>query len=393
MKRKIPKLCRHKAKNLGYSTDPRTGQVVYHGTWGLRKTKETYLQWVAAFAANDDTIPISGPVPIVADLINHFSRWAETYYRNPTTGRPTSQIHVLKSSLRELRNHLDIAIQDFTPQHLLAVRAAMIARPITPQSSESKAKPLTISTVNSAISKIKMAFKRGVEWGLVPVTVYHALSCVQSLSWRTAPTLRTTEPIKPVDQEDVDAIMPMLKPVYRVMLALHCATGMRITELVGMRFSEITRIDDGLYCYQPGRHKNSHHQQERRIYFHADFMARMQAIRKPLWDPDLVWCSKGKGRHKGYTGQVTVSGYQRAIQWAQEKYNRKASKKIHWTPLQIRHLVGTRVRSVHGLEGSQAVLGHSRIDSTQIYAERRDDLARKLARGETKTKDKPDGKF
>jgi integrase len=381
--KRTPKLCRHKARNLGYSTDPRTGHVVYHGPWGLRSTKENYSRWVAAFASGLDPLTPSAD-PIVADLINQFARWAETYYRDPVTGKPTSQIHVLKSALRELKNYLTKPIKDFTPQDLIAVRAEMMERPVTAQSKRTKPKPLTISTVNSSISKIKMAFKRGVEWGLVPVAVYHALSCVQSLSWRTAPTLRTTEPIKPVDQKDIDAIIPHLKPMHRVMVKLHCATGMRITELVSMRWSEIEQVDYDLWCYRPGRHKNSHRQQDRVIYFHKDFIQMMRSIRKPLWDPDLVWCSKGKGRHRGYTGQATVSSYQRAIQWAQTKYNRTAKRKLRWTPLQIRHMVGTRVREMHGLEGSQAVLGHSRIDSTQIYAERRDDLARKLARGDIK---------
>lgn len=51
----------------------------------------------------------------------------------------------------------------------------------------------------------------------------------------------------------------------------------------------------------------------------------------------------------------------------------------HWTPLQIRHTVATKVRKTHGLEGAQAFLGHSSIDATQIYAEKRHDLSRIIA--------------
>jgi integrase len=54
----------------------------------------------------------------------------------------------------------------------------------------------------------------------------------------------------------------------------------------------------------------------------------------------------------------------------------KAAKKAgvpHWHPNQLRHLFATEVRKEHGLEAAQVLLGHSRADVTQLYAER--DLA------------------
>ncbi len=39
-------------------------------------------------------------------------------------------------------------------------------------------------------------------------------------------------------------------------------------------------------------------------------------------------------------------------------------------PNQIRHTVGTEVRAKFGLEAAQVLLGHSRADVTQTYAER-----------------------
>jgi hypothetical protein len=45
-----------------------------------------------------------------------------------------------------------------------------------------------------------------------------------------------------------------------------------------------------------------------------------------------------------------------------------------WSPNQLRHSAATELRSKFGLEIAQIVLGHSRADVTQIYAER--DLAK-----------------
>jgi len=41
-----------------------------------------------------------------------------------------------------------------------------------------------------------------------------------------------------------------------------------------------------------------------------------------------------------------------------------------WSPNQLRHSAATDVRKRYGLEAAQCVLGHSKADTTQIYAER-----------------------
>jgi integrase len=51
----------------------------------------------------------------------------------------------------------------------------------------------------------------------------------------------------------------------------------------------------------------------------------------------------------------------------------------HWHPNQLRHLFATEVRKAHGLEAAQVLLGHSRADITQVYAERDLALASKVA--------------
>jgi hypothetical protein len=58
----------------------------------------------------------------------------------------------------------------------------------------------------------------------------------------------------------------------------------------------------------------------------------------------------------------------------------KAWRKAHrWHPNQLRHLFATRVRKEHGLEAAQVLLGHSKADVTEIYAERNEALAVTIA--------------
>jgi integrase len=51
-----------------------------------------------------------------------------------------------------------------------------------------------------------------------------------------------------------------------------------------------------------------------------------------------------------------------------------------WTALQVRHTRATEVRERYGVEGAQASLGHARVETSQIYAEKNRQLAERIAR-------------
>jgi site-specific recombinase XerC len=58
-----------------------------------------------------------------------------------------------------------------------------------------------------------------------------------------------------------------------------------------------------------------------------------------------------------------------------------AWQKAHrWHPHQLRHSAGTAIRRQFGLEAAQAVLGHSELSATQVYAEKSLDTARDVMR-------------
>jgi integrase len=59
-----------------------------------------------------------------------------------------------------------------------------------------------------------------------------------------------------------------------------------------------------------------------------------------------------------------VDAYRRAITRACEGAGIK-----HWHPNQLRHLAATNLRREFGLEVARAVLGHSTVAMTEVYAE------------------------
>ena len=82
--------------------------------------------------------------------------------------------------------------------------------------------------------------------------------------------------------------------------------------------------------------------------------------------------SRSKGTRK-FADRYDTQAYGRAIRRACV-----AAGIEPWAPNRLRHSRGTDLRHRHGLEASQAVLGHSEIGTTQIYAERDHDAARRI---------------
>src|SRR5262249_54303815 len=80
----------------------------------------------------------------------------------------------------------------------------------------------------------------------------------------------------------------------------------------------------------------------------------------------------------GRTGESAAKWWARLT--AEQRAEVKAWRKAHrWHPNQLRHSFATRVRKEHGLEAAQVLLGHSRADVTQVYAERDEELATAIA--------------
>jgi site-specific recombinase XerC len=48
---------------------------------------------------------------------------------------------------------------------------------------------------------------------------------------------------------------------------------------------------------------------------------------------------------------------------------RNRKRKFHWSPNQLRHFVGTKVRKEYGIEAASVLLGHADVGVTQVYSE------------------------
>jgi len=86
-----------------------------------------------------------------------------------------------------------------------------------------------------------------------------------------------------------------------------------------------------------------------------------------------------------YTGMSYGHAIVRAISTANRdncrnpEYGPPLPTVSHWHPNQLRHLYATTVRRLFGLEAAQVAFGHSKAETTQIYAEKNEALAASVA--------------
>ncbi|MBA3312629.1 MAG: site-specific integrase [Planctomycetaceae bacterium] len=374
------------------------GREVWLGKQGSPEAEEAYRRVVAEYLTTGSAPPREtrpGQGPVVAELIVAYWAFAKAYYVKD--GRPTSEVHILRGTLRLLREHYgSTTAADFGPLRLKALREVMVT------------KDWCRGSVNARISRIKRLFKWGVENELIPASVHHGLSAVAGLrQGRTE--AKESAPVLPADEADVNAILPHVSRQVKDMIRIQCYTGMRPGEVCALRPSDVNR-DGEVWEYRPPSHKTQHHGRERVVFIGP----KAQAILAPYIDnrPAAAYCfspaeaeaerfvakraarktrvqpsqqNRSKANPKRVKGnRYTVPSYRQAIERGCEKVNEKRGKEelppiVVWKPNQLRHSAATAIRKTFGLEAAQVALGHAKGDITQVYAERDAALGRKVA--------------
>ena len=230
---------------------------------------------------------------------------------------------------------------------------------------------------------------------------------------------RERPPIKPVPEEQINAVAPFVTPQVQSMIDLQLWTACRPGEAFLMRAIDIN-MQGRIWEYRPHSHKVEHHGKERVIYLgpHA------QKIITPWLKMDLhaylfsprearAWCQARRAANRKtpkplvpkkavrkaepkrtpgdrYTNQAYCHAIRRACEMAfgmpkelrhypkeidaaeKDRLTKLAAewRKAHcWNPHRLRHNAGTRVRAAYGVEMARIILGVSSIPVSQIYAE------------------------
>jgi len=390
----LPPVHKHKT---GQARTRISGKDFYLGVHGTPEAKEEYERLVAEWLAAGRPQPWSGPVRgsagswrripklTLAELMVLFLAWAKEHYRKG--GKPTSEMAAMKRALSYAhRLYGRRSLTEFGPVALKACRCQMVED------------GLCRGTCNSYVGRIRRMFRWGTENELVPVEAYQALMAVRGLErGRTeAPEGRA---VKPAEPKAVELVRARVSRQVRAMIDLQLLTGMRPGEVCQMRARDLKTSGED-WQYQPESHKTEHHGRERVVHLGPrarEIVSRFLSddLEAPLFDPRAaeaerqalrraeaksprsgVLSPKALGeRRRPPRAEYDVDSYRRAIARA----CKDAGIPV-WCPNQLRHNAATAIRAHRGVEAAQTVLGHSSLSTTEIYAERDDDLAAQVMR-------------
>ena len=359
----------------------------------------------------------------VNEVMLSYLDFAEGHYRRAdgSTTNELDEYKLVSRHVREVYGHT--AAREFGPLALKAVRQKFI------EAGWSR------GFINQRVGRIRRVFKWAVAEELVPPAVHQALSAVSGLQ-RGRSNARESLPVEPVADERVDAVLPYLNRHVRGLVEFQRLTGCRPGEACNLRRCD---IDTGgaVWLYRPPHHKNTHRGKTRVIaigpqaqavlkeFFTTDIstylfspvraveelhatrtanrktpkypshMARNAAKRKTnpkreaadRYDRGSYGLAVDRACDKAFLPPGDLAQREketRAKWWARLTQEQRAEVKRwqkghRWHPNQLRHSFATRVRKQHGLEAAQVLLGHSRADVTQIYAERNEELAATVA--------------
>lgn len=387
-KKKIPGYLKHKS---GQARVIIHGKTIYLGLYGTPESFEKYDTVIAEYLANGKQAPPmrTNKEFSIEELAVLFMQHAERHYRKH--GRPTQTDERYRLSLAPVVKYYGKEpISAFGPLALQFIRQKMIEE-----------KTLCRTTINARIDCIRNVFRWAISQEMCAPSVLEALQSVQSLEkGRTEAPER--EPVKPVPFDVVAKTLPYLKPIVRDMVRLQLLSACRPAEVCLIRNRDIDQLHFGVWIYDTSEHKTEHKGKTRKILLGPE----SQTILLPhtiykndnpfayLFSPkDTVKMINEEKRRRRKTKvqpsqqnrskkipkrtpgeRYTTASYRRAIHRACDDAGID-----RWSPNRLRHTKATQIRSLYGVEVAQALLGHSCISTTELYAEKQLEKAKQAA--------------
>ncbi len=378
---KVPPLRTHKATGSGYVV--LNGKRNYLGKRDDPACQPKYDRLIAEWLAAGRYGPATSTLTVV-ELAARYWEHAREYYRAPDGQEAKSLIRV-KLAIRDLRNlYGNISVNEFGALQLQALRGKWIDR------------NLCRTTINDRVTVVRAIFRWGAAQELVDERIPMKLANVENLQ-KGRSRAKESRKVLPVPDADVENTLAHLPGPVVALIRLQLLTGARPGELINLRPCDIDRTG-AVWTVTLEHHKTSHKGHERVLYMgpQAQCVLRPLLLRdtdRPLFSPKDAEAerheksrkSKDGGRrldqkpNKKKTNRVVRDTYDRRT------YNRaieRACEKAgvtRWHPNQLRHNCATALRKTLGIEAAQIMLGHARVDTTEIYAERNQEAARKIA--------------
>lgn len=372
---RIPKLCRHKARRLGYITW--LGREHYLGAWPddcPEAPESVQLAYQAFLAERLAGIPAKGDCPQRLTVAELCASFLEELQR--VKGR--RDFLWFRASVRPLVRFMGaLEAEAVGPKKFKEFRNYLIQTPLKEATENTPAVPRTMAGVNKVLNRTRRIWSWAVEQEFLPA------SCLAGIK-TVAGVRQAKRQILPVPDEDVRKTLDHLPPVLAAMVRLQRLTAMRPGELCGLTMAQIDRSDKACWWYHPAKHKNAWRGRGRAVplgieaqkillpFFRADpdrplfspadrvaqWREAQRAKRKTKVQPSQI--SRSKMAPKRQPGEAyTTASYGRAIAQACDK-----AGVTRWAPNQLRKAASDEILNRLDLDHARALLGHADAEIT-----------------------------
>jgi integrase len=376
----IPSYRRHRA--TGQAVVTLNGRDIYLGKFGTPESKARYDAAINEWLAGGRHLPDSrkpGEERLVKELIHGYHGFC-------CSVMPDVEVAKVRTIMRVVRGmYGETPAAKFGVIQFKAVRQKLVDD------------GLSISTIRDRMGVVRRMVQWGVENEILPADTLMRIKSVSSLRARRD-GVKPARKIRPVAEADVRAVMEHVGPAIAAMLELQLCTGARPGEICRMTTGQIHRSGDE-WEYRPVSHKNMDRDQERVIPLGPQAQRVLIPFLKA--DPDApLFCPRevSKAHYEAHkrphrTERQRARKRRRTPRVPKMFYDKNSYRQAiirgcdragvsPFRANQIRHTVLTKVRQDpdFGPEHAQALGGHSKINTTQRYAELNRDLAKEVVR-------------
>lgn len=376
---KTPKLRYHKASKRYVVTV--NGKDVYLG-YDQAEAQIQYHEMMANVAAGIPAIAPPDPDGLfVCELIERYVLDREQYYkRNPQAfERGKAVLKVLNRTFGHFR-----------PGQFGMIELRQLRDELMKPNGQGRRR--CRNEINRLMGEMFAFWKWCVSMELVSVELYQKYITLEPLKKGRCDAPESS-PVTSVPMGWVRAVQANVNSSVSAMIDLQLLTGARPGEIVRLKAEDIDRTGD-VWSVTLAEHKTAYRGKQRVIYFGP----KAQEVLKPfflrrrpkefLFQPvDAGTFRAEKAATHRRLGQMEyrktdrevgpcydVASYRRAISRACE-----SAEVPHWHPHQLRHTAATEVRKQYSAEVARAVLGHTTLNATEIYAEVDAGIAKRVA--------------
>lgn len=270
----IPAYRLHRASGRAIVTI--AGEVHYLGKHDSAESKSAYQKMIGEWLARGRQQPTTSRGLTISEVIAGFYVYAQGYYHN---AKSINSFKLALGTLREAYGPEPAAA--FDTFHLRAYRETLLNK-FLPERFGVGIR-YSRNHINSCVLRLLAVFKWAEGMNMVPGGTYAALKLVPLLK-KNRSQARETEPVPPAREQDIQAVLPLVRSPIRAMIELQYWCGCRPGEACIMRACDIDMSDPDAWIYRPTSHKMEYKEKDRLVWLGRP----AQEVIRPFFKPDVT---------------------------------------------------------------------------------------------------------